>query len=990
MLDINTSSDLKTEVKSNFNFNPKDYYILVQGYDEDYLSFHEKIHPNKNFNLNKILKIETLTSEQRELLLYIKNDQFDDDKSSFSDPIKRWISLAKSNFPIFQDYYDSDAEPVVIDLSPPPLQVEIIYKPEKIFIEENKIRHDFFLRMPGKYWQGMDYFRPHMVFFVSGSFLMREYDNRVEIYQLTTFLINIISRLRPTFDYKLRSQKIKYYETRLNGKDIEKYNQLIDEAKQFLDLISSPPNFISQPCLVKPQLELLVDFDNENQNLQITPVVDYGIYKQDISEVIYISHRWQGDVFVRREVYENPGTHIVTVENNIIYYIKIDPEKELKFYLEILRQVTAFGFTKTLKCKRSGAKKIKDYFDKFWPVLLAYFKDRGYKVVFLKDVLALEQTTLRADFSVKSDTDKDWLYFDLSCYCGEEKITLVKLLAFLESGNSFWQREDGSLVEISNRQELEALARLLKNFHARENDGFEGRLYHASELEYVITNSKHYNLVQSKGFKNFLNSFKKGKSINPISIPENLVNILRPYQVSGIEWLYFLRSYNFAGILADDMGLGKTLQTLTILEMEKITNRPSLVVCPKTLIYNWKVEAEKFFPNLKTLVYDGTPVERDVLREKFTEYNLIISSYSTLKQDEIQLRKFKFNYMVLDEAQFIKNHASKTAQIVKKINTDHRLALTGTPMENNVSELWSIYDFLMPGFLGNYEYFVKHFHKPIMDFGDTQALKHLKHKVEYFMLRRTRDEVLTELPPKIESLSQCYLSEAQNILYQQILAKVRGDVFNAIDKKGFKSSQIHILAGLTKLRQACNHPILLIKDKDKDFKKYESTKLDMCLDLVETALKNNSKILIFSQFTQMLDIVSSALKDKCINHSYLSGKTKNRQNLVDNFNADPAIPVFLISLKAGGTGLNLTAADTIIIFDPWWNPSVENQAIGRAYRIGQIKPVNVYRLLSLGTIEEKIQVLKEKKQILFDSLINESSDTFTKLTWDDVRELFTE
>ena len=505
-----------------------------------------------------------------------------------------------------------------------------------------------------------------------------------------------------------------------------------------------------------------------------------------------------------------------------------------------------------------------------------------------------------------------------------------------------------------------------------------------------MTSSPHYNAERAKSFKQFLSRIESGKPVKKVTIPAKLAKILRPYQKAGIEWMYFLRSYRFAGILADDMGLGKTLQTLCVLDMEKVKGKPSLVICPKTLLYNWQQEAAKFFPNLTTLVYDGSVAEREALQAEIPTHDLIIASYNTVKKDEglFAASDLRFNYAVLDEAQFIKNHATKNAQVVKKLNADYRLALTGTPLENSVSELWSIYDFLMPDFLGNYKHFAEHFHRPIMDAGDKKALDHLRRKVGSFMLRRTKSEVLKELPPKIETASQCHLSDAQNVLYQQILAKVRGDVFQAVEKKGFKSAQIHILAGLTKLRQACNHPALLTKGSD--FREYESAKLDMCLELVGEVVENKRKVLIFSQFTQMLDIVSAALDDANVPHLYLSGKTKNRQDMVNQFNTDPAVPVFLISLKAGGTGLNLTAADTVIIFDPWWNPSVENQAVDRAHRIGQEKTVNVYRLLTTGTIEEKIQLLKEKKQLLFDSLVDESGDTFKKLSWNDVRELFAE
>jgi SNF2 family DNA or RNA helicase len=796
--------------------------------------------------------------------------------------------------------------------------------------------------------------------------------------------------LKPVFDYQSNGRKIKYYQSRLTGDELAEFDQLNESVSQFFTLTAPPLNFTSRVIRTRPQQGIVVNFDNEAQTLQVSPVIDYGMYRQDISESIYISRREKGDILSRREPFEHPGTHIITVSDNIIYCAKINKRKEIKFYEELVSRINEFGFTKTLKCQRRGNKQISEYLNTIWPALSSYAKNKGYEITFKKDEVPIGQTFFRADFVTDMSTENDWLYFDIDCYCGSERVTLEKLLLFLKSGESFWRKEDGTLVQIANSQELEHLAQLLQSFHAREDGGFEGHIHHTPELEYIMTSSSHYNLKRSKSFEQFLSQAQEGKPIKKVQLPNRIVKILRPYQKDGIEWLYFLRSYRFAGILADDMGLGKTLQTLTVLDKEKIKGCPSLIICPKTLLYNWKEEAEKFFPSLRVLIYDGTPKERFPLQEKVWSYDLVIVSYPTLKQDGefFSNTKARFNYAVIDEAQFIKNHATKNAQIVKKINADYRLALTGTPFENSVSEIWSIYDFLMPGFLGNYERFAKHFHKPIMEAGDRQVLEHLRRKIEPFMLRRTKSEVLKELPPKIEQLSQCHLSEAQNILYQQILIKVRSDVFETVNQKGFKKAQIHILAGLTKLRQACNHPALLIKDKD--FRKYESAKLDMCLELIEEAIKSQHKVLIFSQFTQMLDIVSSVLKEKNISHLYLSGKTKNRQELTHKFNNDSSIPIFLISLKAGGTGLNLTSADTVIIFDPWWNPSVENQAIDRTHRIGQAKVVNVYRLLTSGTIEEKIQVLKEKKQQLFNALIGESGDTFKKLTWDEIKDLFTE
>jgi len=970
-------------------FKPDDYFISLSSYQNYAPTFHQKANPYQQASVAKILAREDITAAQRELLAYIY-------QSAPPDFEKLFPLVVESGFPVYRDYYHSyDNRKLAIDVNPTPLKAEIIYEPVRPWSSrqdpDSPTRHDFFLRMPNEYWKKDPW--SGEPFFARGSIVVRDLEHTIEVHRLTPFLANMIGRVRPVFDYENGERKIKARQAELAGADIAQFDTLVADASRMLRLTTPPPDLKLQPEPPPvPAPGFVVDFDNDAQTLHVAPVIDYGIYRQEVSESVYEAHRADGPKLKRRPPFEHPGTHIITVKDGLIYYANVNEKKEIGLYrtLTHANKAEEFGFTKTLKCQKHDPRSLDEYFRTAWPALAAFAKEKNYPILFTKDKLPLEAAAFRADFSADISDASDWLYFDVDVYCGGERVTLEKLLAYLSSGQPFWRKDDGTLVEISNREELERLARLLESFHAREAGGFEGNLHHAPELEYVMTSSKHYNAARAKSFRQFLNRVQSGKPVKAIHLPKKLIQILRPYQRSGIEWLYFLRSYRFAGILADDMGLGKTVQALAIMALEKNPERPSIVICPKSLLYNWKLEAEKFFPELNVLVYEGPPAEREALRKKITGCDLVVVGYGTLKRDEEAFAEshIKFNYAVLDEAQFIKNHATKGAQIVKKLNADYRLALTGTPLENSVSELWSIYDFLMPGFLGAYERFAKNFHRPIMDAGDRQALEHLRHKVEHFMLRRTKTEVLAELPPKIEQMSQCHLSDAQNILYQQVLAQVRGEVFAAVNKKGFKSAQIHILAGLTKLRQACNHPALLIKEKD--WRKYESAKLDMCMELVEEVVEGKRKVLIFSQFTQMLDIVSAALADRGIAHLYLSGKTNHRQDLVNQFNTDPAVPVFLISLKAGGTGLNLTAADTVVVFDPWWNPSVENQAIDRAHRIGQTKTVNVYRLLTSGTIEEKIQALKQKKQNLFDSLVGASGDTFKKLTWDDVRELFAE
>ncbi|MEI7621841.1 MAG: DEAD/DEAH box helicase, partial [Candidatus Moraniibacteriota bacterium] len=640
------------------------------------------------------------------------------------------------------------------------------------------------------------------------------------------------------------------------------------------------------------------------------------------------------------------------------------------------------GFSKTVHCVKKGIKQIEKFQSENWPQLKAL----GYPLEYVRDNFDFVEENFKVDYDVSFDKGNDWFEFDVACYCGENNITLEDLQKYIKNKEQFLKLADGRILKITNRSELEKFVRMLESFYQREGQKFEGKLYHAPELEDVLSSSPYYSGKIAKSFKNFMTEAQTGKPVEKVAIPAKIKKPLRDYQKDGINWFYFLRKYRFGGILADDMGLGKTLQALSLIEMNKVKNKPSIVICPKTLLFNWEDEALKFFPTMKTLVISGAPAERQAQLAKIKKVDLVITSYPAIKRDQLEYEKLKFNYCFLDEAQYIKNHKTQNAKAVRKINADYRLALTGTPLENSVSEIWSLFEFLMPGFLGTQHAFAEKFERPIMKNADEKALEALRKKTACFVLRRTKEKVLKELPAKIQQVSHCQLGSEQNILYQEILKNVKNDLAQVVAEKGFAKSQIHILAGLTKLRQVCNHPVLLLKDKNH--KKYASAKLELFLQLVSEIVSAGKKVLVFSQFTQMLDILAKELEEQEIAYHYLSGKTNNRKELVQDFNSNEKIPVFLISLKAGGTGLNLTSADNVIIFDPWWNPSVENQAIDRAHRIGQKNSVNVYRLIVKGTIEEKIVALQNKKKSLFDNMIGESNDLFKKLTWSDVKELF--
>jgi SNF2 family DNA or RNA helicase len=433
------------------------------------------------------------------------------------------------------------------------------------------------------------------------------------------------------------------------------------------------------------------------------------------------------------------------------------------------------------------------------------------------------------------------------------------------------------------------------------------------------------------------------------------------------------------------MGLGKTVQTLALFLSIKSKETPlrALIVAPTSVVRNWEREIEKFAPSLKVCMWHGS--DRQEKKEEIEQAEVIITSYALLRRDIDYLRSLKLDYAVLDEAQHIKNPMSATAQCAKKLDAERRLALTGTPLENRLSEIWSIFDYVSPGLLGQLDKFEQRFARPI-EAGEYKTAQRLRSVIHPFILRRTKSEVAKDLPEKIEMDQICELSGDQPAIYTQVAQEVRAQIMGEVERVGLARSQIHILAGLTKLRQAACDPRLL--GLPREFTNDDSGKLGALRELLQNAVDGGHKALVFSQFVSMLKIIERALKDDKITYEYLDGSTKDRAERIERFQEDPTVSVFLISLKAGGTGLNLTAADTVVHFDPWWNPAVEQQATDRAHRIGQDKVVNVYRLVAAGTIEEKILQLKEKKRELVASVLTEDAGGSKKLTREDLEELF--
>ncbi len=473
-----------------------------------------------------------------------------------------------------------------------------------------------------------------------------------------------------------------------------------------------------------------------------------------------------------------------------------------------------------------------------------------------------------------------------------------------------------------------------------------------------------------------------------LSFPPKLESQLRGYQKEGIRWLHFLEQNGYAGILADEMGLGKTVQALAWIAQIKqnaSVQRPTMVVCPTSLLVNWGREIERFVPELSYCIVSGG--ERHKLWDALEQYDIIITSYALLRRDTDRYANIIFAAVVLDEAQHIKNRATQNALAAKRLRAENRLVLTGTPIENSVSDLWSIMDFLMPTYLGSHNSFRIRFEQPVQQStgNSDKALEHLRCKLSPFMLRRLKIEVAAEMPPKVTRIASTPMHGPQQRLYQRLLASYYEQITTLVDNQGFERSRFSVFSALLRLRQCCCHPALLRQIKGTD--EMASAKMDLFFELLDEAMDGGHRVLVFSQFVQMLHILRSALAQRKVPFAYLDGATRNRMEQVDKFNNNPDIPVFLVSLKAGGSGLNLTGANVVIHYDPWWNPAVEDQATDRTHRIGQTQTVYSIKLVTENSIEQKVIELQERKRAIINAAMGTTGGFAQQLTWEDIREL---
>ena len=652
---------------------------------------------------------------------------------------------------------------------------------------------------------------------------------------------------------------------------------------------------------------------------------------------------------------KSPYISVKSQEEDLVYWIKRDYQHEQMSYNMLLACKFVPMQTNNLALEKENAIDFYNYYiqqaGEGWK-----FEERD-EMSFFKLIPEPFRMCAKIDFSEESI---DSMEIQIYGQVGEEIINFDDIYETIQNGEKYARVRSLGFVEYP-AQNIYQIMRSFNSFDAYRNN----------ENKFLV---KTYRVGT-------FSTTSEG-----VDLPKGVNAEFREYQVKGFHWLWFLYQYGLNGILADDMGLGKTLQALSLLQKAKEVDgpQPTLVIAPTTVVFNWEAEIQKFTPDLSCLKISGA--DRKDLFKKIPDYDIVITSYALVRRDIAKLKKYKFRYVILDESQNIKNAISQTAQAVKTLESDHKLALSGTPIENKLEELWSVFDFLMPGFLFNVAEFNYRYVAPIMERQDKTVEKRLKLQIFPFILRRMKRDVAKDLPDKVENMAYCELTDEQRDFYLEVLDSTKEELFKSIELNGLEKSRMSIFSALLRLRQICCHPKLYDKEHVKGVIK--SGKFEYLKGMLEQIIQEGHRVLLFSQFVDMLDIIKGWLEREGIPYEYLTGKTKDRQKAVENFNNNPNIPIFLVSLKAGGTGLNLTGADYVIHYDPWWNPAVEDQATDRAYRIGQTKKVFVYRLITKNTVEEKIQKIKGRKRDLVDSVVSIDRNITKSLTMEDLKDIF--
>lgn len=839
-----------------------------------------------------------------------------------------------------------------------PIFRDIYFEEQELILGATFANEDFHIAWEAELNDDGDYsLKP---FFVSGN-------RKVDLLNMKLTDLGLNSLW--VFDYKTRT----FYEHK-KVKNLEAVKNIIRFPKEITLSFDDLKEFFSkyyQKMLDSFQINVSDDFQREDKSVIPKP----RVYLERNGNKVRADLRFD---YAGREVnYFSDTRDLVIVEEEKIYDVSRDLEEEERI-AEVLNSHSLTTHNKYDEFKVDG-----DLID-FVVYEIPALQEMGIEILGEENLFNFKVQKGKPGMMMEVRNDVDWFDIKGEVRFGKSGVEMEKVLESIFQNKRFVDLGDGKKGVIPKNWINEL--RAYRGFFA---DGKKGGVklskYHMPVLESLISLSKKSDL--DVGSKKVIEKFKNFEKITPAKLSKHLKAELRDYQKSGYDWLNFLREYDFNGILADDMGLGKTLQTLSILQKckDEGAKNPFLVVVPTSLVFNWKREIEKFAPGISAYLHHGQNRAKSekAINRNFKEYDLVITTYGVLKNDLKFFADKTFEYVVLDEAHTIKNPISVNARTVNVLKANHKLAISGTPIQNNLIELWSLFDFLSPGYLGTYDGFKENFVIPIEKEKDESATRNLRKLIDPFLLRRNKSNIASELPKKTEIVLRSEFGEEEARVYQTWKDHYSNEISRSIKDKGLNKSRLKILEGLTKLRQVCLHPRMV----DENYTG-RSGKFDMLMMEVEKVLNEGHKVLIFSSFVKMLDIARTEFEHRGLKYSYLDGSTKNREAVVSEFEeADSARP-FLISIKAGGVGLNLTSADYVFILDPWWNPAVEMQAMDRAHRIGQENPVFVYKMIAENSIEEKILELQESKKKLVEDVITDEETGVKSIDEKTIKEIF--
>ncbi len=805
------------------------------------------------------------------------------------------------------------------------------------------------------------------------------------------------------------------------GRTLEGQRVPLEMAPHYTFLTETPPLWILSDTLLLrmddayAHARVLTDFAGLQGSVQI-PRNELADFSEEFTEILEMGIPIQSESLERSRVVEQPVPRLYLTEDGRLLLAKLHfaygqyvfpydaslPAQSMQLDMDagtlktVVRQVEWEEATyKKVRSARYGLKRS----NKAYPDNVLLLRARVDAVDFLlKKVPLLTQDGFeiygeenlrvvrvnrhRPTISLNVSSGIDWFDLQAAVKFGETEADWKEVRRAVRKKERYIKLADGTIGEIP--ETWVKRYRHLFGLAETTDEGLRMRKEQVVLLDQLLGELDAFQ--GDEEFQRQRERLRDFSGIREVPLPQGFAGKLRPYQKAGYNWLHFLHEYGFGGCLADDMGLGKTVQVLAFLlalREEKHAQAADLIVVPRSLVINWQREAERFTPSLKVLLHFGQTRSKDV--SLFEDYDLVITTYGTMLRDVLVLREYRFHYIVLDESQAIKNPLAKTSRAARKLNSDHRLVMTGTPVENTTFELWSQFAFLNPGLLGSLEYFKQEFGNPIEKKGDEGAAEFLRKMVYPFILRRTKDQVAPELPPRTERIIYCDMDPAQKKFYLRTRDYYRAQLLGLLENEGMDNARMKILEGLLRLRQICNHPKLVRKNF-----RGTSAKMDTLLEMMETLHSEGHRALVFSQFVKMLTLLRRELDRRGIVYEYLDGSTTNRQQRVDRFQQEASVPFFLISLKAGGVGLNLTGADYVLHVDPWWNPAVEMQATDRTHRIGQERPVFVYKFITRDSVEEKILRLQERKKALVQQLIGAEGSFFKNLTPEDVAILFGE